>query len=174
MPFAPSNNPTSPTVKFNRPSQSVPEHRRPSWAKKEISYKTYITNATARPRIPGDFGLDNFAYDETHIAEWRMPAGLTKDLPKELNDACNDWVYAGAALCTALDRVQKMDNEAIDRADPATTHQHILQRRTSIKTAGVCVNTPTTSIPAAQTCSMPLPVVPFCRSLLITPFRSSL
>ena len=171
MAYAPSRNSATPTSKVARSSQSQPEHRRPSWAKKESTYRAYISNANSRPRAPGDFGLDNFSYDETYVREWQLPSGLSKHLSQELRDAAHSWVLAGAAVCTALERIQKMDNEAVDRTDPATTHEHLLKRRVSDQTPAVVgAETPATSSPAAPTCSKPNFVVSCTKSPLIQPF----
>ena len=112
--------------------------------------------------------MDNFSYDEVHVAEWQMPPELAKHLPQELRDAAQDWVFSGAAVCTALERIEKMDKEAINRTDPAITHGHLLNRRVSDQTqAGVGAETPMTNSAFPSIPSTPAPVVPWNKNKLM-------
>ena len=154
-------------------SQRQPDHRRPAWARDKKTYETYITNATGNRRSTGiDFGLDNFSYDEAQLAKWQVPAGLlNKHLPQELQDAATDWIFAGAAVCTALERIDKLDDEAIHRLHPKTTHQHLFSRRTSDQAPTVVgAETPPVDSPVLSSpLSLPTSVVPFDKNPLIHP-----
>ncbi|KAK3718180.1 hypothetical protein LTR37_005295 [Vermiconidia calcicola] len=155
---------------MGRPSQSQPGHRRPSWAKKDSTYKTYISRATVRHRASGDYGLDNFSYDEVYLAEWQMPHGLIGHLTQELRDAATNWVFAGAALCTALERVERMQEETVHRADPAITHKHLLGRRASDLTEAVVgAETPTRSSSTSSGFSTPTSVADHRKDSLMHP-----
>lgn len=136
-----------------------PAHRRPSWATRDKSYEHYMRKGLAVDRSPGtDFGLENFSYDEAHLAQWQMPRDLAARLPQELRDVATDWEYAGAAVCTALDRIAKLDDESIHRGYPEKSFSH-LSRRTSNAHSPTLASTGMDSPPASY------PVSPTPRSL---------
>lgn len=106
-----------------------PVYRRPSWAQRDKSYEHYMRKDLAADRSPGtDYGLENFSYDEDHLSKWAIPEGLTKTLPPLLHDAALDWQHAGAAVCTALDRIAKLDEESLYRGYPEKTTAHLSRR----------------------------------------------
>ena len=85
-----------------------------------------------------------------------MPHGLSQRLPKEFCEAANNWICSGAAVCTALDRVRKMEDEAVNRADPVFTHKHLLNWRRALDAASSVISgeTPPMSTPSTLTSSM--------------------
>ncbi|KAF2481741.1 hypothetical protein BDY17DRAFT_311401 [Neohortaea acidophila] len=72
--------------------------------------------APSRSRTnPRDHGLDNFSFDNAHLQDFVVPDGLIQPLPKALADAVANWVYAGAALRTAIDRLHLLDEHVVER-----------------------------------------------------------
>lgn len=134
-------------------------HRRPSWAQKESTYQTYIKKQAAGNRATADYGMDNFSYDDTHIPKWQASQQILRHLLPELRDAVETFTLAGAAVCTALERVEKLDEEAVDRMNPAISHGHLVNLRISDQTqARVGAETPPTSSPTSSMPSMDAPV----------------
>ncbi|EME84815.1 uncharacterized protein MYCFIDRAFT_195766 [Pseudocercospora fijiensis CIRAD86] len=130
-----------------------PVYRRPSWAQRDKSYEHYMRKDLAIDRSPGhDFGMENFSYDEAHLSKWQMPKDLQDSLPSELRDTATDWQYAGAALCTSLDRLAKLDHESLHRAYPEKSLSH-LSRVNSMTTAasGAGMDTPPLSSSVSPT-----------------------
>ena len=109
-----------------------------------------MRKSLAADRSPGaDSGLENFSYDETHIKEWQIPKELEERLPIELKDATKEWTLAGAAVCTSLDRIHKLDNESLHRPYPEKTIAHLSRRESSHSSAAFGSTTPPTSSPAS-------------------------
>ncbi|PPJ54716.1 hypothetical protein CBER1_06882 [Cercospora berteroae] len=118
-------------------TQSQPVHRRPSWAQSPKSYEIYMRKNLAADRVTqADNGDENYSYDDTHLAEWAVPKELEDRLPSELKAAVKEWKYAGAAVCTALVRIEKLDDESLYRGYPEHTLAH-LSRRQSIQSSAV-------------------------------------
>src|ERR1700761_7844083 len=107
--------PTNPIKGMRRPSQSGPEHRRATWARKNRSYDTYMKPKSTRIRPAGDYGMDNFAFAEKHVPDWQLSSELADQLPHQLKDGLIVFEQAGAAVDAALERIQGMDDEAVDR-----------------------------------------------------------
>lgn len=139
-------------------AQRQPSHRRPSWAKHEKSYTHYLRTDLARDRSPGDYGMDNFSYDEAHIEQWTIPAHTLERLPDELQKPASEWQFAGAAVSTALERIKRLDDESIYRGYPEpekSTHPHLSRRVSNAQwpatTVGAGPDTPPTTSPASST-----------------------
>lgn len=104
----------------------TPVYRRPSWAKTDHSLKIHMRKGLAANRTPGlDYGSDNFSYDGGHLSDWQISKALSDRLPPGLRQAVSSWQYAGAAVCTALDRIAKMDDESIYRGYPEHNLSHL-------------------------------------------------
>lgn len=135
-------------------SQRQPVYRRPSWAQNQTSYKVYMRKdlAARRPRC-SDFGLENFSYDEAHVSQWQMPELLADRVHGELRDAVNDWISAGAAVCTALDRIEELNDKSLYRGYPDYSRSPFhLSRRASTQSSGLMgAVTPPMSPPVAST-----------------------
>ncbi|KAF2721509.1 hypothetical protein K431DRAFT_196869, partial [Polychaeton citri CBS 116435] len=112
-----------------------PNFRRPYWAQHEKSFRTYMRKDLAVDRSTGDYGVENFSYDETHLDEWQMPEGLIEDLPTELKQRIDDWQAAGAAVCTALERIQKLYTESLYRGWPERRLSHLSRRTSSMSSS---------------------------------------
>lgn len=140
-------------------SQRQPVYRRPSWAQKESSYKLYMRKDLAADRSPGnDFGLENFSYDEAHVSRWQMPSDLAKHVRGDLDNAVTEWKFAGAAVCTALDRIQKLDNDSLYRGypDKSRSPYHQMSRRASHQSSALMgADTPPMSSPMSPTPMLP-------------------
>ncbi|KAI5208491.1 hypothetical protein E4T39_01198 [Aureobasidium subglaciale] len=110
-----------------------PRHRRPSWRQSRVSHRTYLEtdfNRKQEHEMPTDADADTFYYNAAFIAEWTMPADLWARLPESLTAELNDWQAAGAAVCTALARIDKLDDESLHRGWPSRHNIH-LSRATS-------------------------------------------
>lgn len=109
--------------------------RRPSQIQRGSSWETHMRNEVALTRSGSrspDFGPENFSYDPVHLAEWAMPEPeLNDELPPLLQAAIRDWSLAGAALCTALDRIDNLHDEAVERGWPRDKPYARLSRQAS-------------------------------------------
>jgi hypothetical protein len=110
----------------------------------------------ARDRSPGDYGVDNYSYDEAHVEKWTIPAATLTRLPLELQKPAAEWQFAGAALCTALERIKNLDDESIHRGYPEpehSTHPHLSRRVSNAQSPaaveGAGVDTPPLSSPVS-------------------------
>ncbi|KAM0716364.1 hypothetical protein Q7P37_007809 [Cladosporium fusiforme] len=107
----------------------APLHRRASWGKNPQSYDAYMRNDLAKIRSPTssqDYGLGNFSYDNKYLSDWAMPEAIKHEhLPKQIFDKADDWSAAGAALDTALERIDHLRVEAIYRGWPDKKHAHL-------------------------------------------------
>lgn len=142
------------SIDAKRRTSSTVDHRRPFWAKTEKSHQIYLDNPR-KVTIPGDHGVDNFSYDNAHIKQWLMPADLAKRLPKELLAWVEDWQKAGAALCTALDRIQELYNNAMSHAYPDKSRNPLARRGSSQQQAVVGAESPTSIAPLSPTPTYP-------------------
>ncbi|KAK4502186.1 hypothetical protein PRZ48_005611 [Zasmidium cellare] len=138
-----------------------PAYRRPSWARTEKSYKYYMRKDLAVDRSPcSDNGMEHFSYDPDYLTLWKMPESLRERLPQKLSDAVKDWEYAGAAVCTAIERIKKLDQQAIYRGYPDKS-KHPLSRQTSHQSSAVVgADTPPMSSPDSPTPSMSSSILP--------------
>ncbi|KAI5357059.1 hypothetical protein Slin15195_G053010 [Septoria linicola] len=110
-----------------------PAHRRPSWAKQQISYDIYMRPDLAAGRFPGaDSNHEKYSYDDLHLKQWPIPEDILSQLPPEVKRAAQEWKYTGAAVCTALERISKLDDESLHRGYPEKTLTH-LSRRPSVQ-----------------------------------------
>ncbi|KAM3416897.1 hypothetical protein BST61_g8485 [Cercospora zeina] len=125
-----------------------PIHRRPSWAKSPKSYEIYMRPSPDRSSQP-DHGLENYSYDEAHLAGWTPPKELEARFPPELMSAVNEWKHAGAAVCTALVRIEKLDDESLYRGYPEHTMAHLSRRPSVQSSAIVGAETPPMSSPVS-------------------------
>ncbi|KAF2159411.1 hypothetical protein M409DRAFT_60874 [Zasmidium cellare ATCC 36951] len=138
-----------------------PAYRRPSWARTEKSYKFYMRKDLAVDRSPcSDNGMENFSYDPEHLTIWQMPDHLCERLPQQLGDAVKDWEYAGAAVCTALERIKKLDQQAIYRGYPDKSKHHLSRHTSNQSPAVVGADTPPMSSPDSPTPSMSSSILP--------------
>ncbi|KAG9953568.1 hypothetical protein KCU85_g946, partial [Aureobasidium melanogenum] len=115
------------------PSAAQPRHRRPSWRQSRVSHRTYLETDFKRKQeheMPADADSDTFYYNAAFIVEWTIPSDLRVRLPESLLTELDDWQAAGAAVCTALARIDKLDNESLHRGWPSRPNLH-LSRTTS-------------------------------------------
>lgn len=129
--------------------------------------RVYQPSIPKRGRASSDYGIDNFSYDDAHMDKWTIPEKLLAGLPDELKKPATDWQYAGAAVCTALDRIQKLDEESLVRGYPGpetTSHPHMSRRVSNAQTSTgndtPPMSSPESSAPAsfASTASSMLPM----------------
>jgi hypothetical protein len=126
---------------YSRRASNAVEHRRPAWAKNEISHK-----ATLNPRreTPSPFNnkpdmIDNFSYDPDHLQHWELPAGIADDLSEDILEKTRDWQKAGAAVITALDRIHQTYKDAMYEAYPDKSGSPTYRRPSSHASAVVGV-----------------------------------
>lgn len=107
----------------------APLHRRASWGKNQQSYEAYMRNDLAKTRSPTssqDYGMGNFSYDNKYLSDWAMPDDIKhQHLPKQIFDKAEDWSTSGAALDTALERIDNLRADAINRGWPDKRHAHL-------------------------------------------------
>lgn len=110
----------------------VPLHRRASWGKNQQSYDAYMRNDMAKNRSPTssqDYGMGNFSYDDKHLVDWQMPDTIsTQHLPTQIRERTDDWTTSGAALDTALERIDHLKADAMYRGWPDKKHTHLQVR----------------------------------------------
>ncbi|KAH0026433.1 FAD/NAD(P)-binding domain-containing protein, partial [Aureobasidium melanogenum] len=115
------------------PFAAQPRHRRPSWRQSRVSHRTYLETDFKRKQeheMPADADSDTFYYNAAFVVEWLIPADLRLRLPESLVTELDDWQAAGAAVCTALARIDKLDDESLHRGWPSRPNLH-LSRTTS-------------------------------------------
>ncbi|CAD0110011.1 unnamed protein product [Aureobasidium uvarum] len=93
--------------------------------------------------MPADADADTFYYNAAFVAEWMLPTDLRLRLPEALVTELDDWKAAGAAVCTALARIDKLDDESLHRGWPSRPNGH-LSRTTSDCSAVGSLQFPTT------------------------------
>lgn len=108
-------------------SWNQPPHRRPSWAKDEKTYETYMRNDSVASRRSStntpDYYPENFAYDPGHLSRWSIPEAVVREnppFPEELRTELHDWSLAGAAVCTSLERIRRLRKDSIKRGWPSS------------------------------------------------------
>lgn len=113
---------------MGQPSAFRRDSHRPSAAKDRKAYAKHIGYINAQPRDDSalDFGLENFSFSHAHMAKWSLPPKLLAQLPRTLRADIESWTRAGAAVSTALHRLERLDGEAEERKNPKTTHLHLL------------------------------------------------
>lgn len=119
---------------MSRAPASAVSSREPASTKKGLRYNAVMNQATAQAGKPSvDYGLDNFSYDPEKVSSWRLPDSIVEtNLPKDLYEASKDWVLAGAAVDTALERIRDLTDEAADRAFPSHTREHLMASRPAL------------------------------------------
>lgn len=100
-------------------------------------------NRKQEHEVPADADSDTFCYNPAFIVEWMIPADLRLRLPESLMTELDDWQAAGAAVCTALARIDKLDDESLHRGWPSRPNLH-LSRTTSDCSANGSPQSPTT------------------------------
>lgn len=136
---------------------SFSNRRRASTKKGEKNYGYHSRTVLLRDRSPSDYGVDNFSYDKDHVEKWTIPADVLDKLPPELQKSATEWQYAGAALCTALERIKKLDDESVYRGYPEpehSTHPHLSRRASNAQwnstMTGAGTDTPPMSSPPSS------------------------
>lgn len=136
----------------------IPLHRRASWGKNQQSYDTYMRNDMAKNRSPTssqDYGIGNFSYDDKHLSEWQMPDAVSgQHLPTQLRERADDWSLSGAALDTALERIEHLKGEAMYRGWPDKKHTHLQVRHWPSPT-GPGAQSPTVGSPISPVSTLP-------------------
>ena len=97
-----------------------------------------------------DSTIETFAYDKTHLAMWQMPKDVAKGLPQALITAIEDWSCAGAAVCTSLARIRKLDNDSIYRGWPSKPAYQHLSRHSSVRSTTVTSDTKTPPVSSPE------------------------
>lgn len=116
---------------MRKPSLSQAIHSGPAQAKMERSSQHKIENSTLRQNDGKDHGYDNFSYYPPHLVESLMPGNLLPRLPSALKKEAKLFVLAYAAVYTAFERIEALEKDAPNRADPESSHKHLLGRRAS-------------------------------------------
>jgi hypothetical protein len=136
----------------------LPLHRRASWGKSQQSYDAYMRNDMAKSRSPTssqDYGIGNFSYDDKHLADWKMPDAISAmRLPAQLRDKADDWSTSGAALDTALERIELLKADAMYRGWPDKKHAHLQVRHWPSPT-GPGAQSPAIGSPLSPAISLP-------------------
>lgn len=117
--------------KMRKTSLSQPTYRTPGRAKTNESHHQHIEDSTIRQNKRQDHGYDNFAYYPPHLVEALMPGDLLPRLPPLLKKEAKLFVLAYAAVYTAFERIDALEKDAPNRADPESSHKHLLSRRAS-------------------------------------------
>jgi len=153
-------------------------HRLSFWQKDEKSHKLYLKGGERKYSSlssKADYGPDNFSYDNAHLVQWLMPDDILllipKLIPADLGEKVKDWSKAGAALCTALDRIDVTYKQAMFYAYPNPARKSIV-RRISGPSAVVSAETP--PISGFATPADVHSDGPYGRSLLIQTFPQAL
>lgn len=149
----------SPRSPHKRPSLAAPQppHRRPPWKLSRASHRTYLEadftrNPKPIPEVQADG--DTFYYNPAFLEEWTVPEKLWVRLPTLLTDALGNWQAAGAAVCTAQSRIDKLDSESLHRGWPMKTHAHLSRSMSASSSLQSPVSTghrDLTSLPPLQT-----------------------
>ena len=148
----------------------LPLHRRASWGKNQQSYDTYMRNDMAKSRSPTssqDYGIGNFSYDDKHLVDWKMPDTVSAlHLPAQLRDKADDWATSGAALDTALERIEALKADATYRGWPDKKHAHLARPHWPSPTGpgaqspSAALGSPISPIPSSTTASSSARICP--------------
>lgn len=88
-----------------------------------------MRNEFAKTRSPAsghDYGIPTFSYDDKHLAPFQMPPELTRiHLPAQIVQLADNWACGGAALDTALERIDELKADAIHRGWPEKKYGHL-------------------------------------------------
>jgi hypothetical protein len=88
----------------------------------ERSYDTHIRTDLGEPSSlmsSKDYGIGNFTYDGKHLSNWVMPKAVRlQQLPTQVRERANDWSTSGAALDTALERMDELRADGMHRGWP--------------------------------------------------------
>lgn len=104
-----------------------PMHRRPFYARNILTYNIYTSKnrrssvSTDSPAMY-DHALDSFVFRPDHLTQFLVPPQLTATMPQELLAEMHNWACASAALCTSLDRISALDQDAMLFAYPSDDH----------------------------------------------------
>ncbi|THY29865.1 hypothetical protein D6C92_01541 [Aureobasidium pullulans] len=120
-------------------------------------------NRKQEHEMPADADADTFYYNPAFIVEWMLPTNLRARLPGCLITELDDWQAAGAAVCTALARIDKLDVESLHRGWPSRPNLH-LSRTTSDCSAIGSPESPITG---------PFEMSPLQTPAILSPLRSS-
>lgn len=84
-------------------------------ADRQRMYPKSNRTGTARNRASTmtDYSVDNFSYDRAHLQKWSCPTVITVKLPDELQATVKEFERAGAAVCSAFDRIKELDDESL-------------------------------------------------------------
>ncbi|KAK8202112.1 hypothetical protein M8818_005638 [Zalaria obscura] len=88
---------------------------------------------------------DQYCYDPVFLKQWQAPKEMVSRLPDRFTTPIESWQASGAAVLTAMARLEKLENTAVHRGWPEKTHAH-LSRQTSTNTPST---TDCTSPPAS-------------------------
>jgi hypothetical protein len=74
---------------------------------------------TRSPMSCQDYGIGNFSYDDKYLSDWVMPEAIGyQHLPALIRERTDDWSISGAALDTALERIDMLKTDGMYRGWP--------------------------------------------------------
>jgi hypothetical protein len=74
---------------------------------------------TRSPMSCQDYGIGNFSYDDKYLSDWVMPEAIGyQHLPALIRESTDDWSISGAALDTALERIDVLKTDGMYRGWP--------------------------------------------------------
>ncbi|KAK4936640.1 hypothetical protein LTR28_010101 [Elasticomyces elasticus] len=104
-----------------------PCHRRPSLSQDDVSRSAYLESDFPHVQSSMTYEGEPFSYDPARLREWYMKEDLWTRLPASLNAGLVTWQAAGAAVCTALKRIEELEDERLTRGWPEKTRAHLSQ-----------------------------------------------
>ncbi|KAK4974816.1 hypothetical protein LTR66_011016 [Elasticomyces elasticus] len=124
-----------------------PTHHRPSMSQSDVSRSAPLESDLSRMQNAVTYEGEPFSYDPAHLREWYMKEDLWAHLPADLNAALVTWQAAGAAVCTAMTRIEELHEERLTRGWLDKTRAH--HSRTASKSSSFPHSPPATPITSA-------------------------
>ncbi|KAK4986878.1 hypothetical protein LTR50_005009 [Elasticomyces elasticus] len=124
-----------------------PTHHRPSMSQSDVSRSAPLESDLSRMQNAVTYEDEPFSYDPAHLREWYMKEDLWAHLPADLNAALVTWQAAGAAVCTAMTRIEELHEERLTRGWLDKTRAH--HSRTASKSSSFPHSPPATPITSA-------------------------
>jgi hypothetical protein len=85
-------------------------------------YDTHIRTGLGMPSSlmsSKDYGIGNYSYDSKHLSNWIMPKAVRLlQLPAQVRERADDWSTSGAALETAIERMDELRADGMHRGWP--------------------------------------------------------
>ncbi|KAK4934051.1 hypothetical protein LTR28_010951 [Elasticomyces elasticus] len=113
----------------------------------DVSRSAPLESDLSRMQNAVTYEGEPFSYDPAHLREWYMKEDLWAHLPADLNAALVTWQAAGAAVCTAMTRIEELHEERLTRGWLDKTRAH--HSRTASKSSSFPHSPPATPITSA-------------------------